>query len=59
MTLDRLVCVLGHQGLVTVLSRCGLALSVYVLADEKHMHGLTHKAYLPMIVTGRVIWHLG
>ena len=49
MTLYRLVCALGHQGLVTVLSRCGLALPVYFLADEKHMHCLTNKAYLPTI----------
>jgi hypothetical protein len=59
MALYRLVCALGHQGLVTVLTRCGLALPVYFLADEKHTHGLTHKAYLPTIVSGRVLWHLG
>ena len=38
MALYRLVCALGHQGLVTVLTRCGLALPVYILADEKHSH---------------------
>src|SRR5882724_9112032 len=59
MALYRLVCALGHQGLVTVLTRCGLALPVYVLADEKHAHCLTNKAYLPTIVSGRVLWHLG
>jgi hypothetical protein len=59
MALYRLVCALGHQGLVPVLTRCGLALPVYVLADEKHTHCLTTKAYLPTIVSGRVIWHLG
>src|SRR5712692_4231480 len=59
MALYRLVCALGHQGLVTVLTRCGLALPVYFLADEKHTHCLTNKAYLPTIVSGRVIWHLG
>jgi hypothetical protein len=59
MALYRLVCALGHQGLVTVLTRCGLALPVYFLADEKHTHCLTHKAYLPTIVSGRVLWHLG
>src|SRR5215475_3810599 len=32
---------------------------MYFLADEKHSHCLTNKVYLPTIVTGRVIWHLG
>ena len=32
---------------------------VYFLADEKHSRCLTDKVYLPTIVTGRVIWHLG
>jgi hypothetical protein len=27
--------------------------------DEKHSHCLTAKVYLPTIVSGRVIWHLG
>jgi hypothetical protein len=27
--------------------------------DEKHSHCLTEKVYLPTIVSGRVIWHLG
>src|SRR5712692_7918033 len=59
MALYRLVCALGHQRLVTVLTRCGLPLPVYLLADEKHSHCLTDKVYLPTIVRGRVIWHLG
>jgi hypothetical protein len=59
MALYRLVCAMGHQGLVTVLTRCGLALPAYVLADEKHTHCLTNKAYLPTLVSGRVLWHLG
>ena len=59
MALYRLVCALGHQSLVTVLTRCGLPLPVYFLADEKHSHCLTEKVYLPTIVSGRVIWHLG
>jgi hypothetical protein len=59
MALYRLVCVLGHQGLVTVLTRCGLPLPTYFLADEKHSHCGTDKVYLPTIVSGRVIWHLG
>jgi hypothetical protein len=59
MALYRLICALGHQSLVTVLMRCGLALPVYFLADEKHSRCLTEKVYLPTIVCGRVIWHLG
>ena len=59
MALYRLVCALGHQGLVTVLTRCGLPLPTYFLADEKHSHCLTDKVYLPTIVRGRVLWHLG
>jgi len=59
MALYRLVCALGHQGLVTVLTRGELPLPVYVLADEKHSRCLTDKVYLPTIVSGRAIWHLG
>src|SRR6516162_5287111 len=36
MALYRLICAFGHCGLVTVLTRCGLPLPVYFLADEKH-----------------------
>jgi hypothetical protein len=59
MALYRVLCALGHHGLVTVLTRCGLALPPYVLADEKHSRCLTAQVYLPTIVHGRVIWHLG
>jgi hypothetical protein len=59
MALYRLVCALGHQSLVTVLTRCGLPLPVYFLADEKHSRCLAEKVDLPTIVSGRVIWHLG
>ena len=59
MALYRLVCAFGHHSLVTVLTRCGLPLPVYFLADEKHSRCLTDKVYLPTIVRGRVIWHLG
>src|SRR5262249_35223839 len=59
MALYRLVCALGQHSVVTVLSRCRLPLPVYFLADEKHSRCLTEKVYLPMIVTGRVLWHLG
>src|SRR6266567_229565 len=59
MALYRLICAFGHQSLVVVLTRCGLPLPIYILADEKHSHCLTDKVYLPTIVSGRVIWHLG
>jgi hypothetical protein len=52
----RLICAFGYQRLVPVLTRCGLPLPVYVLADEKHSRALTAKVYLPTIVCGRVIW---
>jgi hypothetical protein len=59
MAIYRLVCAFGQQRVVTVLMRCGLPLPTYVLADEKHSRCLTEKVYLPTIVCGRVIWHLG
>jgi hypothetical protein len=59
MALYRLVCAFGRQSLVTVLTRCGLPLPTYFLADEKHSRCLTAKVYLPTIVRGRVLWHLG
>src|SRR5215217_879597 len=59
MALYRLVCAFGRQSLVTVLTRCGLPLPTYFLADEKHSRCLTAKVYLPTIVCGRVLWHLG
>ena len=59
MALYRLICALSQQSLVAVLTRCGLPLPVYILADEKHSRCLTEKVYLPTIVSGRVIWHLG
>src|SRR5215468_11810413 len=36
MALYRLVCALGRQRLVGVLTRCGLPLPTSILADEKH-----------------------
>jgi hypothetical protein len=59
MALYRLVCALGQQSLVTVLTRCGLPLPIYFLADEKHSRCLAAKVYLPTIICGRVMWHLG
>src|SRR2546422_6825180 len=59
MALYRLVRAFGHHRLVTVLTRCGLPLPTYFLADEKYSRCLTTKVYLPTIVQGRVLWHLG
>jgi hypothetical protein len=59
MALYRVICALGQQSLVSVLTRCGLSLPVYLLADEKHSKCLTERVYLPTIVSGRVLWHLG
>src|SRR6516164_3712759 len=59
MALYRLICAFGHHSLVPVLTRCELPLPVYFLADEKHSRCLTAKVYLPTIVCGRVLWHLG
>src|SRR5499427_7493849 len=43
MALARLVCAFGRHSVVTVLTRCGLPLPVYFLADEKHSRCLTDK----------------
>jgi len=59
MALYRVICAFGQHSSVTVLTRCGLPLPTYILADEKHSHCLTERVYLPTIVRGRVIWHLG
>jgi hypothetical protein len=59
MALYRLICALGQHRLVNVLVKCHLPLPAYILADEKHSKCLTERVYLPTIVSGRVIWHLG
>ena len=59
MALSRLVWAFGHQSLVAVLTRCGLPLPGYCLANEKHRRWLTDQGYLPTMVSGRLIWHLG
>jgi len=59
MALYRLICALGQHSLVSVLLKCHLSLPSYILADEKHSKCLTERVYLPTIVSGRVIWHLG
>ncbi len=54
------------SGLCAGSAQCGdradpvrAALPSYFLADEKHSRCLTDKVYLPTVVSGRVIWHLG
>jgi hypothetical protein len=59
MALYRLICALGQHSLISVLLKCHLSLPAYILADEKHSKCLTERVYLPTIVSGRVIWHLG
>src|SRR5215468_411975 len=59
MALYRLLCALGQHSLVTVLVKCHLSLPTSILADEKHGRCLTDRVSLPIIVSGRVIWHLG
>jgi hypothetical protein len=59
MSVYRLMCAIGRQCLVTLLYRCSLPLPQYLLADEKHGKCLSEKVYLPTIVSGRIIWHLG
>jgi len=49
LALYRLVCALGGQRMVTVLTRCGLPLPTYVLAEEKHSRCLTANGYLPTL----------
>jgi hypothetical protein len=59
MALYRLICALGQHSLVSVLVNCHLSLPAYILADEKHSTCLIERVYVPTIVSGRVIWHLG
>src|SRR4030095_975614 len=59
MALYRLLCALGQHSLVTVLVKCRLPLPADILAAEQHSRCLTERVYLPTIVSGRVIWHLG
>ena len=59
MGIYRLVCSVGRNCLVRLLTRCHLSLPQYFIADEKHTHCLDKRVYLPTIGCGRVIWHLG
>src|SRR6266853_5979219 len=59
MALSRVICACGQPSVVTVLTRCGLPLPTSILADEQHSRCLAERVYVPTIVRGRVIWHLG
>src|SRR5438105_1130340 len=59
MALYRVICAFGRHSLVTVLTQCGLPLPTYILADEKHSRCLTERVYLPTLLRGRLLWHLG
>src|SRR6266446_5999879 len=59
MALYRVIRAFGQHSLVTVLTRCGLPLPTSILADEKHSRCLAERVYVPTIVRGRVLWHLG
>ena len=47
MALYRVICAFGQHRLVSVLTRCGLRLPAYILADEKHSRCLTAKGICP------------
>src|SRR6266481_6854195 len=51
MALYRLVCALGHQSLVTVLTRCGLPLPTYFLAALLLDSGVLCSKYCPRSTT--------
>ena len=55
----RWVCALGQPRVMTVLTRCGLPLPAYCLADETHRPGLTDHVDLPTLVKGRLLGPLG
>ena len=59
MSIYRLICSVGRNRLVRLLTCCHLSLPPYFIADEKHSHCLAQRVYLPTIGCGRVIWHLG
>src|SRR6266581_1368686 len=49
MALYRVICACGQQHVVPVLTRCGLPLPTYILADEQHSRCRTARVYLPTI----------
>ena len=59
MAIYRLICSLGKACMVKLLTRCKLSLPEYFEVDEKHSNCLTDKVYLPTVVKGHLIWHMG
>lgn len=59
MSVYRLICSLGKNCLISLLTRCGLSLPEHFCADEKHSYCLGEKVYLTTIVKGHLIWYLG
>ena len=53
------ICAIGRNNLVKMLTNCGLPLPKYLISDEKHAKCQSEAVYLPTIVSGRVLWHLG
>ena len=47
MALYRVICAFGQHSLVSVLTRCGLRLPAYILADEMHSRCLTARCICP------------
>src|SRR5262249_41165749 len=59
MALYRVICTFGQYSLVTVLTRCGLPLPTYILADEKHSRCLAERVSICPRSSGAVssgIW---
>ena len=54
MAIYRMVCSIGRNGMVRLLTRCYLPLPQYFIADEKHTYCLDKRIYLPTIGCGRV-----
>src|SRR5438132_3736989 len=59
MALSRVICAFVPHSLVTVLTRVGLPLPTYILADEKHSRCLAERVYWATIVRVRGIRNLG
>ncbi len=53
------LCAIGRVELVKTLINSALSLPDYIICDEKHSKTEGGKSYLPTIVSGRVLWHLG
>ncbi len=59
MSVYRLICSLGKNCMISLLTRCGLSLPEYFCADEKHSLRLGEKVYLTTTVKGHLIRYPG